>query len=244
VGLARPQRSAAALSQLRELRAFLEAYGKRSERGKSSVANLLKVLDALEATTDAEYHQKLLELPVIIRRSGAVDADGRPGTRTEYLHKGVVRGTVFKVDAIDPTSGMSQAAESPQEGPSGSDGLAAFPPFAGSYDVATTTCTYTDEDNITWTGECATQQEMDEAWAVALSLEEDVYGVQAETNGFSYEYCQSYPTDCWDQEAALSGMRRTSFGGPRLTFEDILLGPCYAQAGAYALRSGPGFLNR
>ena len=67
-------------------------------------------------------------------------------------------------------------------------------------------CSHTDVFNSYYEGECATQQELDEAWITLIALDEDVYGVDVAAVAGTNSYCDTNPNDCpWAQEASSTG---------------------------------------
>ena len=57
-------------------------------------------------------------------------------------------------------------------------------------------CEYTDPDGVYWSGACATQQEIDDGLATLIALQEDVEGIQTETDAEWHSICTSRPEMC------------------------------------------------
>lgn len=186
------------LSQAREK---LAQYGSTSDRSRS-VSLSLRVLDAMSAPSEAVYRQRMNELPVTIHRNAERDQLGRDGLVTEYWVKGKKWGSRF-----EPTT--------PEwKGPSETSSIDGGP-SATSLELARSEyepCTYTNEDG-TWAGECATQQDIDDGWTQLAALDSDLGSVQSD-QAADVEYCRTVLNSCWETEAAPALEPDYSFDGP------------------------------
>ncbi len=196
-------------------RAELMAYGSKSRHGMASVALSLQVLDAVESSSDVEFHERLARLPITISRAAAQDERGRPGIQTEYRVRGILKRARFNL-------AMSQSKPSSDENGQGAEGAPADG-SVGSWELSSgarsigarlTDCEYTDDNNVYWSGECATQQEIDDAAIVYFATESDANGVQADV-GTDLEYCHTVLNSCWESDNLAPTLDvGYSFGGP------------------------------
>lgn len=189
-----------------EMRATLNEWAKKSKRGEAGIATMLKIVNALDAPTDAEFRARLHQLPISIARTPARDALGRAGTRTDYSRKGVLRVRTFRL-AQDDMSRRAVAvggatvddAPEPNDDPGSSD-LMADPSSGAPLPVE---CTYTDDESIVWTGECATQGEIDDAMIVSIALEDEMAALGVEVDDMTADYnqwCADHVIECAERE--------------------------------------------
>ena len=201
--------------ELVRAREALVQYAEKTGRSNSVVLSL-EVLDAMLAPSESAYRQRMLRLPVTISRHQARDQLGREGTVTEYWVNGRKSGSRFDLGVHESPSSAEQSAIGSQEGgPS-----AHSPDFAGTPEAE---CSYTNQDG-TWAGECATQQDIDDGWVQLAAISSDL-GTMQTTNTNDVYYCQTVLNSCWETEAAPALDVGYSFGGPSAYAGDGV-GPC------------------
>ncbi|HEX7122965.1 MAG TPA: hypothetical protein VF178_11385 [Gemmatimonadaceae bacterium] len=196
------QLRAAASDSLESWRRNLELLAGVSKRRRESVVLLTQVLEALAARTDAEFHERVAALPVTISETAGRDAKGNPGVYRTYSVKGISRIRLFRplqgfAPAGRPDDGLaSEPLELEGEGESADVAWSSV-----SYgDVApiesgTDWCEMTDEDYGYFEGECATQQEVDDAASILASMETDNNDIIDDVTSDSIAYCNQIPQD-------------------------------------------------
>lgn len=186
-------------SSLDSVRKVFVRYGAISKRGKQSVALTLRVIDALQAGSREEFHRIISELPVEVVTSNGTDASGQAGVWREYRVNGIRKLSVFRPFEGEIGGGEISPGPLQLEGEDGvEDGLdiatRAFP-LNSTMGSRSPTCEYTDPDNVYYSGECATQQELDDAAAATAAMVSDVDGVVAEVSADSTSYCLAHQED-------------------------------------------------
>jgi len=207
------------------MRALLQRYAKGSRRGQASVAMTLQILHAFEASSAGEYHRRISEVPVLVAKSADRDALGREGVRTDYLLNGVLKASRFAaLDAGDGTPAADVLERFPDETDEApvaeitATGILATGFHGRSWGVP---CEYEG-----WVDECATQQEIDDGYVVAIALDAEASAIESEITAEVNAYCAVVPDDCW------SGTNSTGeTGGPTAT-EPVV--SCASQGWAFA----------
>lgn len=151
-------------SSLQKWRESLDKMARISKRGEKSVEFRRKVLIALETGSDRALSDAVASLP-IERRDEAVSVGGAQGTMRTYLINGVEHASgFFPTERADVDDGEPDASPAvPRRGPSAFE-LAPVPEAS---------CT-TVWEGITYSGDCATQAELDEALALIAALDYEV----------------------------------------------------------------------
>ncbi len=145
----------------------------------------LQVIDALVAPSLAESRSRLRRLPItVLRRTPTAD-----GQRVvvEYRIKGHQKSRTFGASLVGSAneSGATWAVNTLVRTQGKWLALA-----------SSTTCTYTDPDNVVWSGTCATQQEIDDAALQMIALQEEADDIVAETNADWAAACAARPGMC------------------------------------------------
>lgn len=179
---------------------------------RAKMSRLLIVLDALSADSEAEYHKIVARLGVTLKRSRARDEAGRAAVRTDYAVDGktlVSRTTTMTV---------AQNSEAPQGGPSAE--VAASNPAE---------CEWTDEDGYYWLGECASQQQIDDATAILAATNADFNDVVVDAAN-DISYCQQVFDGCWETNDPFA-LEHQARGGPSAdgTWCAVPSDKCYTQ---------------
>lgn len=185
----------ASVDSVAKWRESLDKFAKVSRRKEASVVLSRIVLDAVSARSDAEYHEKIAQLPVVITDSAGVDDRGRAGYYRNYSVYGKTRTSVFHPTAGEPVSGLDASWPEVDEA---NPGLTEDEPSVAS--AALTWCV-DDLPEGYWEGECATQAEIDDANSAMAALETEMDGVESDVA--HAEYCAEHPEDyqtCADQE--------------------------------------------
>ena len=177
----------------------------------------LTIFDALSAPTGAEFHKRISALPVTIARKSVETRNGKKVLEVEYRLNGVLKARVLETRRSDgarvaPRIDGSVAAPEMLDasGLSMEDGTSSSHSNTSAFAAAATYCEFTDRNNTLWTGECASQQEFDDALVVKIALDAEVAAVQQEVVTYSTAYCREMGTseDCqWatDDESVLEG---------------------------------------
>jgi hypothetical protein len=180
----------------------------------ASVQLSLQVVDALGASTRQEFHARIQKLPIVLRKTPAEDALGRPGIRTEYLLYGMVRATRFQ------PSGDQRSTEFRSEAPlsiletapaalssGGPSAVDDHPPLSLEED-----CEYSDDEYFY--GECATQQDIDDAVSAFVGMDSEAQGITNEVNQAVADNCNGpHPNEmCW--ESTHDDQQQFRLGGP------------------------------
>jgi hypothetical protein len=179
---------------------------------RAKMARLLVVLEALSARSESEYHRIIAHLGVVVTRTSSHDSAGRAGVRTDYLLDG--KAQVSRFTSSSPAS--AQEVEATRGGPSAD---AASPSWV--------VCDWTDEDGMYWSGECASQQQIDDAASLLAATNSDMNDVVIDAAN-DVSYCQQI-VGCWDSnDLATEGYRR---GGPTADAAECWpFERCYSQA--------------
>jgi hypothetical protein len=195
-----------------KLREQLLKVASVSKRGLASVSNMLIVLDALEAPTPAEYHRRIAALPVTISESPTAG-----GSRRDVYVRGKLTLTVFVASNGGPTRDdaavrYSEPTQLSEPGDTVTAATATPPaPSSAGLDY----CEYTDDYGY-WSGDCATQGDIDDLLATTAALDSDVEGLQSEADG-ALSQCQAnyYPQNCLgSHELEFDIQGDLSVGGP------------------------------
>jgi|GEM_PF-5972082 len=186
------------------------------------------VIDALEAPTAAEYHERIAQLPLkVVQRIGH-DEFGRVVSVIEVSHKGQLRLRIQRV--IGPLAqtmsgvGASLASDTEHANADGlpletEDGAAGLGTPVWS---AAEECTMDDylTGSGTATGECATSNELADAAAVLTASEIEVNGLQAEAqtdystwDNACFNYDENYDCEGYWVVEHLAAADATASGG-------------------------------
>ena len=192
----------------------LREYQRKLPSHATNVAMTLQVIDALKATSDADFHMRVQALPVTIVKTTVADSLGRPGVKREFIVRGKVKAMAFEafntaspltipvssrlqLAAVQNFEPVSLSSTHDASGPLGDgfDGFAATnaaetigPSVPESSPVAKD-CSYTDDESNNWTGQCATTQEIDDAIAALAALQSDAESIQTTSTAESTDYC-------------------------------------------------------
>ncbi|MEX2282391.1 MAG: hypothetical protein WEE89_07900 [Gemmatimonadota bacterium] len=168
---------------------MFERYGKISKRTAEAAAGFLQVIDAIRAESNSEFHERIRRLPVTVRDIVGTDAMGREGNWREYKHRS---GKVaWRFTPSNDTQEMSVELSGPSEP------LSTVPSHREPH---RTDCEYTDVDNVLWTGECATEQDIEDYTILALSLDSDVSTAGEEFEIDRENFCEKLDPDEMDEE--------------------------------------------
>lgn len=189
-------------------RSLLE-YAKLSKRGMASVALSLQVLNALSASTAAEFHARISALPINITRRVV---DGQ--ILTEYRLRGVLKASrMTPLQSPETSSGARLQFETRDDVPYAASDAQMPPAVPVLTQISSTDCEYTDADNYYWSGECATQEDIDDAYATAVALDSDSDGAQAEID-VDVDYCRKFLDSCYETEPNFLTSERRSVPQP------------------------------
>jgi hypothetical protein len=143
-------------------------------KAASTATRILRLIDIATTTSAAERHQKARQLPVTVTHS--TPTDGRQGTVKDFVVAGQPRLRVFVPSSVVADAPDSDAADEPLSGPRAS--------------AQPEQCYYEGQ----W-GDCATEQEIDDAlWTLAGSESEQSY-LESEYNAAEAQrqaYCNTY----------------------------------------------------
>jgi hypothetical protein len=185
---------------LKKIRNALNALAAASKRGAASVAYMNLITDALEAPTKAEFHERLSKLPVTIEVTPTVDVSGNISIRRRYYVDGKLRLTLFAASKTGAAGsdgpGATELNPDQSVGPLADDG--ANPRDQANSTVNTVSlspvfdyCEYTDpESSQFFSGDCATQQDLDDLAATVATVDTEVEGAQAESDAALETYCE------------------------------------------------------
>lgn len=176
---------AALLDSLQATRARFTRYGALSKRGMASVTMSLQVLDALVAPSLAESRSRLRSLPITVLRRTPT-ADGQQVV-VEYRINGRQKSRTFGASLVGSANGSGAMWAANTHVRMQGKWLVLAP---------SATCTYTDPDNVVWSGTCATQQEIDDATLQMIALQEEGDDIVAETNADWAAACAARPGMC------------------------------------------------
>ena len=150
------------------IRQFQKTHPQHAEIG----SGILQVMDILKAPNKSAAHALAKKLSVVTRAMESRDANGRLGTRKEYVVKGIVRVVTF----VANSEGASDASPA-SHGPS-----------------VYTDC-YDDPSTSTGPGDCATQQEIDDAYSEIAVLDADVEDASDAVAVATEDYCHQIIPD-------------------------------------------------
>jgi hypothetical protein len=185
---------------------------------KAKMQRLLVVLEAMSAGTEAEYHAIVSRLGVSMSRKAIKDGDGRPVVHTDYSLDGRI--------AVSRTT-VIEELDLPKRGAGG----------PASEQVSVNQCEYTDDDGQHWSGECASQQQIDDAFAVLAATSADMEDMEADARS-DVEYCQEVMDDCWATDSPLTLEVEGAEGANAEPTAACISNPlerCYAQSVALGL---------
>jgi len=140
-------------------RKSLDAIAKASKRGEQAVAMRRTILAALTSNTETEYRAWLAELPVSVAVTPS-SLDGVAGEYRTYRVRGRVQHTIFVRH--------QQPSALPFGGPSAEDTPTGLANSQGKIDCSATW------QGVEYTGECATQSEIDDALAILTAMDYEV----------------------------------------------------------------------
>ncbi len=201
--LAWPEVAKAALrkSTLDSARTALRKYAKLAPGSAADVALSLQILDILDAPSTQEFHRRVQLLPVSLTKEIVVDERGNRIRRTRVAVRGVEAAQIARPmvtrDSERESSDPARSAE--VGGPSASDEV------IGSWSAGSVVdCSYAD-DFGSWSGDCATEQDVDDLVSTLASVGVAASGIQNDIDGS----CSTRPNDCWYDQDLGSGI-----GGP------------------------------
>ena len=191
------------------MRALIEMHSENGRAGRPT--SLLIYVDILSASTPEEFHAQVRRLPVLVRRKSGVDAQGRNGVVTEYIHRSGRTLTRFTAPPSNTvaqgiTSGLTDLAIKMETVNNSLRSLASLPPAPPIEDLKraqaprgkmlATICSY--EEIIDY---CADEQEMEDFNILTVTHQADADA--ADTEGVDalafLEWCDSYevsPEEC------------------------------------------------
>jgi hypothetical protein len=170
---------------LANLRAAYREFEKVSKRGDTAFVMTHQVIDALGAPKE-EFHDRIAQLPISIEVSNVGLREGREHTRRDYFVSGKLRFSVFvSVSAADkldspaqPSSEWSEPGEEIEE-------------LSANLSLSTY-CEYTDPvTQEFFSGDCATQQEIDDGLAAIAAMDSEIEAALIEQEEVHAEYCEA-----------------------------------------------------
>lgn len=175
-------------------RRALDRFAKVSKRGAASVALRTQILDAITASSDEAFHARLAELPVTITDSVGVSSNGAHGVYRNYAVWGITRLSLFSPNRRNAGTPL-EPGEVWLEGDDGDSGVEKQHLLTGVVEAASTVdwCEYYSAESGYIEGECATEQELDEAAATIAAMDAELTGAQEEVE--LAEYCLMNPDD-------------------------------------------------
>ena len=229
-------------SILERARATIQKLSKLKGAGWNGMAMSLQIITALEAPTQEEFHAAMRELPITIVRSSMRDGFGRTGVMIEFLLNGERRASVTMVrsgesveiaeaEAVEAGSEEAEAAEA-----------SGMPSFTSSREW----CNYDEDPNSEWygeEGECATEQELEDAMLTMVASEYEIEMLQQEADEAYEEWledCLDYYEyeDCTSEEPVLAHVSEASPVLVEAT-ESLILGEASPDAVSAALTEAP-----
>jgi hypothetical protein len=167
---------------LAKWRQNVDRMAKVSKAAKARLAGTTRLIDALSASSPAAFHEQVQKLGVTVRTMPATDVSGFPGVRKEFVVRGAVKLRLFIPTRPAPPADDSASDDDIVKGPNVGPTVWAVQEDCG--------------------GEpCATQQELDDALAALLSIDEENNMLDAEMQAewAAYEdYCSQDPWACED----------------------------------------------
>lgn len=219
------------------LRQAFVAYGERSKRGIESVALSLGVIDALLASTETEFRRRIQQIPIRIVTRPAAGGGERSGATLEYYVRGKRKTRNLEALGRDLSARVTEVIPEGVLGAAMVEGVEDGAEYAAVTVTETHYCEYTDPDGVFWSGTCATQQQIDEAWVISIALQEDADAIEAEIQQATLLYCHQNPLDCpldsEDDNAA-------NFALAMMTGGDELVGGPYQPDACFAMGSAVG----
>jgi hypothetical protein len=172
-----------------------------------------QVIDAIAAPKE-EFHDRIAELPVSIKVSAAGGDAGRGQTRRDYFVSGKLRLSAF-VSASAAANVDVDAEPSPE--PRQEPGRAGE---ETEEDLLHPYCEYTHpETNEFFSGECATQQEVDDAYAAIAAMDTEIEAALLEQETVHEEYCETLTEILEEPAADEEGCDPSSAAQPPMTVQ-------------------------
>lgn len=166
---------AASRDSISAWRRALDRIAASSKRGEQSVVMRRSILRAMSANSDTEFRAAMASLPVVVS-DAAGEERGLSGTRRSYSLNGKVYVTRFipsenrsEFAAVD-VGATDFNAEVAASGPSDHE---TTPDASRRFETADECSPYLYED-VWYYGECATQQEIDDAIALTVALDSEI----------------------------------------------------------------------
>ena len=194
----------------------------RIQRGTGNVATLRRVrqiIEVLKAPDDAVRHELVRRLPVRLVVTNVRDEQGRLGIQKVYTHES---GRTIRTFSTLSESGDDSPVDPAHEGESekldlseNGDDFAATE--AGSL-LSTFNCEYTDDENVYYSGPCATEQEVEDATIETLAMDSEAAALESDTEASVSSYCVYHEEDldvCADQNTNTDYL---GLGGPSELF--------------------------
>lgn len=227
VGPAAIARGPSNRAEVAELRKDLKIFVKRSRRGEKAARNTLLVLDALEASSGSDAHRILGQTGVRVSRRGGLSEAGEATVVTEYHLEG--RAKLTRVSAFEEARQVTSPVGS--QAAIGAVGVSGPSAEALEWQHTLLDCEYTDPDDVYYSGECATQAQIDD-WAITyVALSGDSEGVQQDV---VYACTTNPQPGClYDAEEVAPAL-----GGPSALATDCVKTGCVAQGLSYAYSFG------
>ena len=152
----------------------------RTLKAHRAAKEALALLEALVSPDVGAFHEAVKKLPVTVTTWEGVDALGRPGIHTRFQHVSGRAMEMFRVinrHVPEVESLPSIIATEAQKG----DELSSLQPSSLTLSKADF-CEYTDDENVYFSGDCATQQEIEDAAAYSVATEATAAEVDEEVN--------------------------------------------------------------
>lgn len=176
---------------------------RRLLEGQSSydVSGVIQILDALSARTSAEYHKRVRRLPVVVTSSRSLVGAGRRGVNKTFTHRSGHKRTFFIADDLVPAHQPSAESLSTNDAAAPGGERESVEPESVLVTQSSSYCEYTDPEDVYYSGECATQQEIEDAQILYVAMEAEALYAEAEGNAALEfdEYCSSFiipPPEC------------------------------------------------
>lgn len=168
---------------LAKIRADLRRFEKVSKRGAAAFTMTHQVIDAFGAPKE-EFHDRIAQLPVSVSVTTIGHEAGRNHTRRDYYVSGQLKlSVVVSVPAGEEPSRPALSSSAEFNTPEG-DAEEVHVSAPSNY------CEYTDpETSEFFSGDCATQQEIDDALIAIAAVESEIEWVSLELDETFEEYC-------------------------------------------------------
>ncbi len=204
-------------SALDSLSRVLEQH---AQRPFANTERVLQIIDAIRAQTAAEFHQRVRNLPVTLTMSLTRDAQGRQGVEKVYTHvtgrKLVVFTVTNQTDELNPLTGLQDPSDGATENRTVEGELEVQNSTTEGAESSAYDCDYTDDESNYWSGECATEQDIEDATIVALSMDAESEAVVNQEDSEIASYCLSHNEDelCAAQEESGKSFAIGDMTGP------------------------------